>query len=226
MKDIKLINNFISKEDSLFLIDWIDRNSHDDLKFKSRVGIASNKGWASRAIFPDQKPPSLFKDLEPIVNKYSQKFIDTVKSEYGIDKDLYFYGVSITKLSKDIQLRIHQDVHNDFSSLVWSCVVYLNDNYSDGEVVFLDSFDKADFEESPHAARYGNTFYLYKDGSGGLVYKPEAFDAFIFPSDQWHGGRMISDGTKYAVILWLVKEKEYEFKGFDSEEVLNNMYGH
>ena len=81
MKDIKLINNFISKEDSLFLIDWIDNNSHDDLKFKSRVGIAANKGWASRAIFPDQKPPSLFKDLEPIVNKYSQKFIETVKSE-------------------------------------------------------------------------------------------------------------------------------------------------
>jgi hypothetical protein len=35
---------------------------------------------------------------------------------------------------------------------------------------------------------------------------------------------MISDGTKYAVILWLVKEKEYEFKGFDSREVLKNIY--
>ncbi len=222
MKDFKIVNNFISEDDSLFMIDWIDKNAEDKSKFRHRVGLALNKGLAVRSIFPDEKPPSLFKDLEWFIDKYSKKFIDTVRSEYEIDSELYFYGVSLTRLSKDIQLRIHKDVHNDFSSLIWSCVVYLNDDYSDGELALLDSFDEKDFKTSP----YADNFFLYHDGAGGFVYKPKKFDAVIFPADQWHGGRMITDGTKYAFILWLVKEKEYQFKGFDSDEILNNIYSY
>ena len=64
MPSLKLFNNFIEKQDIDFLIKWIDNNCHDQKKFRHRVGIAFDKGLAVRAIFPDEKPPSMFKDLE------------------------------------------------------------------------------------------------------------------------------------------------------------------
>lgn len=214
---IKVFNNFISKEDSKFLINWTDANAEDQKKFRHRTGVAYNKGLAVRCAFPDEKPPFWFKELKEIVDKYSKKFIDTVKDNYDITEELYFYGVSITRLSEDIQLRIHKDVHNDFSSLSWSCVVYLNDDYKDGEVAFVKDLDKNKFPTS----EYDPNFHLYVDGEEAYVYKPIAGDAIVFPADQWHGGRQITKGTKYALILWLVREKEYSFEGFDSDRVLS-----
>ena len=205
---IKVVDNFIDEVDSKYFIDYIDKNFKDETRFRHRVGVAYNKGLAVRAVFPDEKPASLYKDLEQIVNKYSKKFIEYVKENYQ-NENLYFYGISITKLSKDIQLRIHQDIHNDFSSLSYSCVMYLNEDYSGGEVVFLEEF----VPTSP--------FPLYNDNLGGLVLKPKSGQAFIFPSAQWHGGKRILDGNKYAIILWLTPDKEYEFEGFDSDKVLN-----
>jgi len=223
MENIKIFNNFIEKEDCEFIINWIDKNADDKLRFKHRVGVAKNKGLAVRAIFPDERPPSLYKDIEKFIYKYSDKFINYVKENYDIDEDLYFYGVSITRLSEDIQLRIHKDIHNSFSSLTWSCVIYLNDDYEDGEVVFVKELDKDIFTPS----EFEPDFYLYKDNSGGFIYKPKALDAIIFPADQWHGGRPITKGNKYSIILWLVKEKEYSFEGFQSDRVIsidNNDY--
>lgn len=208
MDNVKIINNFISEEDISFFRKYIDENGSDKKRFRHRVGLAFDKGLAIRAVFPDEKPPSLYKDISNQVNKYSNLFIESCRKEFFEDRDLYFYGVSITRLSKDIQLRIHQDVHNDFSSLVYSGVLYLNDDYEGGEITFLDSFFPI------------NDFPLYVDEMGGDVYKPKSGDIVLFPSDTWHGGKIVKSGTRDAIIFWCTLEKEYSFAGFDSEVVL------
>jgi len=208
MPSLKLFNNFIEKEDIDFLIKWIDDNENNQTLFRHRVGVAFKKGLAVRAVFPDEKPPFLFKDLEEVINKCSDKFMKIQKDHMNDGKDHYFYGVSITKLTKDIQLRIHQDVHNDFSTLSYSAVLYLNDDYEGGEVSFLKDF--IPFSDFP----------LYEDSMGGVLFKPKAGDFSIFPSDLWHGGKKITKGNRYAIVFWSTTEKEYEFAGFKSEKIL------
>ena len=62
------------------------------------------------------------------------------KDLFNDERDVYFYGVSITRLSKDIQIRIHTDVHDYFTDLLYSGVIYLNDDYLGGEITFLDEY--------------------------------------------------------------------------------------
>ena len=208
ISNLKVFNNFISQEDIDFLINWIDNNADDQTKFRHRVGIAFSKGLAVRAVFPDEKPATLFKDLESVISRCANNFMKIQKEHMDDGKEHYFYGVSITKLSKDIQLRIHQDVHNDFSTLSYSGVLYLNDNYEGGESSFLKEFIPL------------SDFPLYDDSMNGVCFKPKAGDFSIFPSDLWHGGKRITDGNRYSIIFWSTTDKEYEFAGFDSDKVL------
>lgn len=208
MPSVKIFNNFIDQKDIDFLINWIDTNAENQDKFRHRIGLAFNKGLAVRAVFPDEKPPNIFKDLEDVITRCSNKFMQIQKEHMNDGKDHYFYGVSVTRLSQDIQLRIHQDVHNDFSTLSYSGVLYLNDNYEGGEASFLKDFVPM------------SDFPLYDDSMGGVSFKPKAGDFSIFPSDMWHGGKKVVSGDRYAVIFWATTDKEYEFAGFDSDKIL------
>jgi hypothetical protein len=163
MKDVIIYNNLVSEEDCNFLIDYINKNIHNKEKFKRRLGISFKKGAAYRALSPDQKAPYLFKDIESVLNKYKNVFIQKIKENFDDDKS-YFYGFSIARLRKDIKLRLHQDIHHYFCELNYSGVLYLNDNYLGGEIVFLDQFKTK--EDWP----------LYEDKMGGFVYKPKKGD--------------------------------------------------
>jgi len=210
MKDVIIYNNLVSEEDCNFLIDYINKNMHNKEKFKRRLGISFKKGAAYRALSPDQKAPYLFKDIESILNKYKSIFIQKIKENFDDDKS-YFYGFSIARLRKDIKLRLHQDIHHYFCELNYSGVLYLNDNYAGGEIVFLDKFETK--EDWP----------LYEDEMGGLIYKPKKGDFILFPAGKWHGGKTVEKGDRDSIILWTTPQKEYEFKGFDSMEIISKV---
>lgn len=225
MNDVKIINNFISKEDISFLTDYLDNNYLDQNKFRHRVGVAFNKGLAARAVFPDEKPASMFKELEHVINKYSNLFINECKNKFLDKRNILFYGVSLTRLSKDIQLRIHQDIHHDFVDLLYAGVIYLNDNYEGGEIVFLDDYK---LREQDYVDYKGMSekiiFPKYEDSLGGFVYKPKAGDLVLFPATKYHGGKVVSEGTRDSLILWCTLNKKYEFEGFDSNRIIGE-YG-
>jgi hypothetical protein len=224
MDDVKIINNFVSEEDINFLIKYIDENWEDQTKFRHRVGLANNKGIAVRAIFPDEKPASLFKDLQTVIDKYSKMFIDSSKNEFSDGREVYFYGVSITRLSKDIQIRLHSDVHEEFSDLVYSGVMYLNDDYEGGEIAFVDKYVATENDlRMDHSKSAMVSFPLYDDSMGGIVYKPKAGDMVIFPSDKPHGGKVVTEGTRDAIVFWSTLSKEYAFEGFDSDRILEKI---
>ena len=221
MDDVKIINNFISKEDIETFTKYIDDNWQNQDLFRHRVGLAFNKGLALRAVFPDEKPASLFKELEEIVYRNSEKFISLSKELFSDERDVYFYGVSITRLSKDIQIRIHADVHNYFTDLLYSGVIYLNDDYEGGEITFLDEYtDREDDFKFDHSKSAMVHFPIYDDSLGGLSYKPKAGDIVIFPSDKLHGGKVVTEGTRDAIVFWSTLAKEYEFEGFDSDRIV------
>jgi hypothetical protein len=209
MDNLKIIKEFIDKEDTNFFINWIDENASDTSRFRHRIGVAFNKGLAVRAVFPDEKPATLFKDIEDICMKYANKFMENCNSLFPSDKPQYFYGFSLTRLSTDIQLRVHQDVHGEFASLSYSGVLYLNDDYEGGEASFLEEFTPESF------------FPLYEDSMGGVCIKPDAGDLSLFPASLWHGGKRITSGNKYAIIFWATSDETRGFEGFDSDRVLN-----
>lgn len=221
MDDVKIVNNFISKEDIKTFTKYIDDNWQDQNLFRHRVGLAFNKGLAVRAVFPDEKPASLFKELEGIIYKHSEKFLTLSKSLFNDDRDVYFYGVSITRLSKDIQIRIHTDVHDYFTDLLYSGVIYLNDDYHGGEITFLDEYSSREEDvKIDHSKSQKVDFPLYDDSLGGFSYKPKAGDIVIFPANKLHGGKVVTEGTRDAIVFWSTLEKEYEFEGFDSDRIV------
>jgi hypothetical protein len=140
--------------------------------------VAFNKGLAVRAVFPDEKPATLFKDIEDVCMIYANKFMESCNSLFPSDKPQYFYGFSLTKLSTDIQLRIHQDVHGEFSSLSYSGVLYLNDDYEGGHLLF-------------HRQEVKITL-----GHG---------DVIVFPSGYTHPHEVtpVTKGTRKTIVTWL-----------------------
>jgi len=227
MDDVKIIENFVDEEDIIFFTKYINDNYMDQNKFKHRTGVAFNKGLAARAIFPDEKPASMFKELENIINKYSNKFIKECKKFFLDDREILFYGVSITRLSKDIQIRIHQDIHNDFVDLLYSGVLYLNDDYEGGEVTFLNNYTVKDEDYLIYPGTDKKILFpIYKNDLGGLVYKPKKGDLVIFPSLKYHGGRMVENGNRDSIILWSTLNKKYEFEGFNSNRVIGDDSGY
>lgn len=221
MDDVKIVNNFISNEDIKTFTKYIDDNWQNDILFRRRIGLALNKGVASRASFPDEKPATLFKDLEDIVSRNAENFISLAKDIFDYNGEIYFYGVSITRLTKDIQLRIHKDINDNFTELLYSGVVYLNDDYEGGEIAFLDKYEsrEEDMKFDPSKSEMFH-FPLYDDSLEGFSYKPKSGDMVIFPSNKLHGGKIVTEGTRDAIVFWSTTEKKYEFQGFDSDRIL------
>jgi|DEB19_MinimDraft_3_1074340.scaffolds.fasta_scaffold17644_2 hypothetical protein len=213
MADIKVIKNFISDDDSNFIISYIDNNCEDVNVFRSQQGVAWKEGTAYRSIFPLEKPYEVHSEeiIEGLIG-IANKIINIAKDHYKYENELYIEGFSLTKLTPGIQLRIHKDDHHhDFVTskvkkvhgedatweTLFSAMVYLNDDYSDGEIIFLN-----DWEEK-------SNFDIYEDEMNGTVYKPSKNDLVLFESKTWHGSRKVNgDLPRYAVAFWF-SDKNY-----------------
>lgn len=200
MPNIKVIPNFVSPEDVQTLISYIDQNCEDPNIFRKQTGRAHNEGLAYRSIFPIEKSHTVHdpKILSMLVD-YANKFIQEAKKHYDYDGDVYIEGISLTKLTDGIQLRIHKDKHGIYPSL-YSGMLYLNDDFEGGEIVFLDEYTpKTDFD-------------IYTSDMGGLVHSPSPGELVIFQGGTWHGSNKVSTSPRYAIALWSITEKDFSFK--------------
>jgi hypothetical protein len=209
---IKIIPDAINTKDAKEITDFIDKYQSDKTKFNEKIGFAHKKGVGYRAIFPDRKAPNLFKEIEDVLTKYSNFFIEQCKNFYK-NENIYFYGYSITRLEPGIQLRLHQDIHEskhgEIIKLSHSASLYLNDGYDGGDIVFLNDF------------KSNEDFPLYEDVLDGFVYDQKKHEMVIFPAELWHATDLLKNGTRDALIFWATSNKEHEFKGFDSDFVWN-----
>lgn len=194
----KITNSFITQADAQTFSDYITKYK-DTERFDTHVGLAHKEGEAARAVFPERTRPSDHIEIKEVVDKYANLFIEQLTKDYDHPNPLHFYGISITRLTAGVQLRIHRDIHTVGPIIKYSGVMYLNDDWDGGEITFLDEFTPK------------SKFDIYEDEMEGLVYKPNAGDLFTFPADAWHGGRKITRGSRDAVVLWATDSTDHIF---------------
>ncbi len=200
MPDIKIFPNFVSEEDIQTLKSWIEDNYQNEELFRPQLGAAHGYGYAYRSVVPLERKESLYPPhILNIMFGYAKVFLKEVKDHFKYDKELYLEGFSFTRLEEGIQLRLHVDKHG-MTPTMFSGMLYLNDDFEDGEIVFVD-------EHTPIG-----DFDLYEDGSPGLVHSPAPGEMVIFRSRQWHASRKVRGNPRYAIVIWATPSKTFAFK--------------
>ena len=202
MDSVKIVKNFITNSDIDIYRNYIDKYKETP-SFRKNSSRLNGLGTAYRAIFPEEKDVSQHLEILPITKKYSDLFIAECKKFFNDDRELYFYGTSITRLSEEIQLRIHQDIHPAGDHISYSGVLYLNRDYSGGDILFFDDF--------PPQAEDDFTVYT-DDMKDAFIYNQQAGDMVIFHPHLWHGSTKVHEGWRDAVVFWCTSEKDYECK--------------
>jgi hypothetical protein len=202
MDSVKIIKNFINDSDIKIYTDYIDKYK-DTESFRKNAGKLNGLGVAYRAAIPEEKSVLEHTEILPITKKYSELFIEECNKKFNDDRKLYFYGTSITRLSEEIQLRIHQDIHDEGDHISYSGVIYLNRDYTGGDILFFNDF--------PPQSRDDFTVYS-EDMKDAFIYNQQAGDLVMFHPHVWHGSTKVSGGWRDAIVLWCTSDKDYECK--------------
>ena len=196
IKDVELLNANVEKkifmrypgvQESLAKPwhNWDHQSGNTNIHFCKQRWLPRTRDMLESDIF--------FKDHSSISDRLFSA-LDTAFAHYS--KELYPYAsrsikggedrMSILKYEKSGFLSEHID--HGVSSRTLSVVLYLNDDYTGGEINF------------PHVA-------------DGITIKPEAGSAILFPSNFvfTHSVNEISDGTRYSLPSWYhnMKNKIY-----------------
>jgi predicted 2-oxoglutarate/Fe(II)-dependent dioxygenase YbiX len=117
------------------------------------------------------------KKIHNLVFNKIEEAIKWYRNEYDIPFRLYHEPYTILKYSYQQEYKAHYDGTTQTARAV-SVVIYLNDNYSGGEIEFPN----------------------FK-----LKIKPEAGSMIVFPSNfaYTHIAHPVDDGIKYAIVTWL-----------------------
>lgn len=128
------------------------------------------------------------KDNAKYLIDFLKKAIDNVAHSFVKDRGLdinpnisKFVGVS--KWNRGCALGVHYDRLSGDKTLLWTIVLYLNDNYRGGEISFIikdiDFTDKKNKKYHPHP----DFDRVLKKNVIDFSLKPEAGSALVFPSD-------------------------------------------
>jgi len=149
-EDIKSIKNFVEPEDAQSLI-----NLMEDLKLKNQLN--NERGDGTHRLYNSDNPI-----LTSFVKKYSKKFIDK--------KNLYVTENLVALYEEGAFMRVHKDVEDD--SEIVSTVIYLNNDYTGGELSFPEI-------------------------ENGYTYIPEKYELVYFPTPFLHGVNPVKSGKRY-----------------------------
>jgi len=153
-EEIKSLKNHVEPQDAQSLIDLMD-------ELKSKDQLNNERGDGTFRLYNSEEP-ALFN----FVKKYSSKFIG--------DKDLYVTEYLVALYEEGAFMAVHRDVENDRE--VISTVMYLNDDYTGGEL----SFPEVD---------------------GGYFYTPEKYELVYFPTPYQHGVNAVKSGKRYIITI-------------------------
>jgi hypothetical protein len=200
MEQIKVINNFISKDNATRIVNYIDRNKEsfregsEGLWFKKRFGVD--------VLYRAGGCESIIDGLEDI-RELSIDIVENVKTmiskQYGDNDDIFLNSFWYVKHLPGATVSQHNDIDNgneldngDDTQFVYSSVLYLNDT-EDGDLEFPNL---------------------------NLSIKTKLGDLVIFPSngdDMVHGVSSISQ-DRYSLPMWFTKDKNLELKFSGNKE--------
>lgn len=153
-EEIKSIKNFIDPEDAQKIIDLMNR-----LKSENKL-MSERKDNTYRLYNSDDEI------VKEFVKKYSSKFIN--------GQNLYVSEQLVAFYEEGAFMSHHVDVGDD--SEVISTVIYLNDDYTGGELSFPEI-------------------------NGGYTYKPEKYELVYFPTPYLHGVNPVKSGKRYIITI-------------------------
>ena len=161
--EIKSIKNFVDPQDAKSIIDFMD-----NLKLDNKLNNERNDNTYR-----------LYNSTENIVvefvKKYSKKFID--------NRDLYVTENLIAFYEKNSFMDAHVDAPDEVE--VVSTVIYLNDDYTGGELSFPEI-------------------------ENGYFYTPEKYELVYFPTAYLHGVNLVKSGKRYIITISYTNKLEYK----------------
>jgi hypothetical protein len=175
---IKIIENFITEEEAIFFIDYIDTNKDNKEKFPLTRGEYKGK-VRSEANIPETVDLKEHEEALGMIKVVSDKALSQFNS-MSKDKDLVICAFWMAMLGPTTKIPMHKDDIEFAEHLNFSCVVYLNDNYSGGSIIFRDE---------------------------NFRYKPKKLSAIFFPSNYYHEVERIEDGRRMTLPIWASSDK-------------------
>lgn len=116
--------------------------------------------------------------LNGIRDKYASKAISCISNFYNLDYSIYLSDFAYFISLPNSYMHKHIDAGDEYSHFKYSAVMYLNDNFDGGELVFPNI---------------------------NYTYKPKAGDIVFFPSDDdnyEHMVNVLKNGKRYVVGFW------------------------
>ena len=124
------------------------------------------------------------KNVVSLLSKYSEIVNKLNRNNNGFIPELYTVSAVLSLWKEGSYAGKHIDSHSGYEFVQFSSVLYLNDNYSGGELYFPNQ----DF-----------------------LYKPKAGDIVTFPSggtEYSHSVKKITSGKRYTMAMWHSMEKD------------------
>jgi predicted 2-oxoglutarate/Fe(II)-dependent dioxygenase YbiX len=166
-EDIKCIKNYVDPSDAQLVI-----HAMDTLKINGK--LSNERQDNTYRIYNSDNDV-----LSTFVKKYSDKFIN--------GKNLYMSEYLVAMYQENAFMKVHRDVDDDRE--VISTVLYLNDEYTGGEL----SFPEID---------------------GGYTYTPEKYELVYFPTPYLHGVNPVKSGKRYIITISYTDKLEYKNKNY------------
>lgn len=143
----------------------------------------SNDGWPRVNVGPywSKEHAQAYEILKMIDDPY-QKALDIWCEKTGTKKlDWITKNYTIKKYKTNQQISAHADRDHDFdrNTFDWTVLIYLNDDYTGGEIVFNNL---------------------------GHTIAPKAGSILFFPADEVHTANQVFSGTKYFIFLYIQSE--------------------
>jgi hypothetical protein len=166
---VKIIDNFVNEEECKTIIKYM--NSQNDPKF----WISNNT--RQMIVNPESQ------DIKPIL----LKCLNNIKEKYNND-NLYIAEYMLSRYEKGFSMSVHIDTEDGREYYTISAVIYLNNDFTGGDVVFPN----INFRHSP------------KKG-----------DAALFLSDlqeTMHGVEVVDSGVRYVMPIWITDNPKNALK--------------
>jgi hypothetical protein len=161
--EIKTIKNFVDPEDAKLLIKLMD-----DFKIQNKLN--NEKDDNTYRLYNSNE-----KTVIDFVKKYSDKFID--------GKDFYVTENLIAFYESGSFMDAHTDADDDVEFV--STVIYLNDDYTGGELSFPEI-------------------------ENGYSYTPEKYELVYFPTAYLHGVNLVKSGKRYIITISYTDNIKYK----------------
>jgi len=171
VKNLQVFENFIEQEDQLLAMDLLKQ-----LEMENQFPL-----WKDgRLLLVNPEIPA----IHTFVKKYSKKILDLYKGSF--EYELYLQEFFLAIFPEGASMGAHIDSDGDSRTFIISAVLYLNEDFTGGEIVF----PKLNFE-----------------------YQPKARSVVCFQAygaDYLHEVKTLTSGKRYTIPLVFTKDKQYE----------------